>query len=62
VDSLGGGWNPWNDDPVGYFKDLSGVVHLEGNVADGTAGRDEPLFTLPPGSASAPAARGPVSA
>jgi hypothetical protein len=33
---------------VGYFKDLSGVVHLQG-LADHSGVTNQEIFTLPPG-------------
>jgi hypothetical protein len=55
-----GGWSaydagtgdPNDDTPVSYWKDSSGVVHLEGGVTFGTASQapdNALIFTLPPG-------------
>jgi hypothetical protein len=50
VSALGSGWATYRaETPVRYFKDLSGVVHLQGGLTGGTAGRTAALFTLPPG-------------
>lgn len=45
--ALAGSWNPGDPAPA-FWKDSAGIVHLRGNVLDGT-GTDGLLFTLPAG-------------
>ena len=35
--------------PVGFYKDHEGIVHLQGVVLVGSSGPVTPIFTLPPG-------------
>jgi hypothetical protein len=42
--NYGGGYNP-----VGYYKDRQGMVHLRGLIKNGPAGENATLFTLPAG-------------
>src|SRR5689334_4073071 len=45
--ALEGGWDPGTP-TAAFWKDSSGIVHLRGNVLEGT-GTDGVVFTLPPG-------------
>lgn len=45
---------PYGVNPVGFYKDHEGIVHLQGIAHVGTGGTVSSIFTLPPGFRPAP--------